>query len=151
MPIVIPNNLPATEVLKGENIFVMNESRASTQQIRPLEILLLNLMPKKIETETQIARLIGNTPIQVHLNLLIPTSHHPKNTPMEHLIAFYNTFDEIKDKTSGFCGSTFLAASAAARAASASWRAFLMASSLAIWASTSASSILRNSSTASPS
>jgi len=98
MPIVIPNNLPATEVLKGENIFVMNESRASTQQIRPLEILLLNLMPKKIETETQIARLIGNTPIQVHLNLLIPTSHHPKNTPMEHLIAFYNTFDELKDK-----------------------------------------------------
>ena len=97
MPIVIPNNLPATEVLKSENIFVMDESRATTQQIRPLHILLLNLMPKKIETETQIARLIGNTPIQVQLDLLIPTSHHPKNTPMEHLIAFYKTFEEIKD------------------------------------------------------
>ena len=98
MPIVIPNNLPATEVLKSENIFVMTETRATTQQIRPLKILLLNLMPKKIETETQIARLIGNTPIQVQLDLMIPTSHHPKNTPMKHLIAFYNTFDEIKDK-----------------------------------------------------
>ena len=97
MPIVIPNNLPATEVLKSENIFVMNETRATTQQIRPLNILLLNLMPKKIETETQIARLIGNTPIQVHLDLLIPTSHHPKNTPMEHLIAFYKTFEEVKN------------------------------------------------------
>ena len=97
MPIVIPNNLPATEVLQSENIFVMTETRATTQQIRPLRILLLNLMPKKIETETQIARLIGNTPIQVQLDLLIPTSHHPKNTPMEHLIAFYKTFDEVKD------------------------------------------------------
>ena len=98
MPIVIPNDLPATEVLKSENIFVMDESRAHTQQIRPLHILLLNLMPKKIETETQIARLIGNTPIQVMLDLMIPTSHTPKNTPMEHLINFYYTFDEIKDR-----------------------------------------------------
>ena len=97
MPIVIPNNLPATEVLKSENIFVMTEKRATTQQIRPLRILLLNLMPTKIATETQIARLIGNTPIQVELDLLIPTSHHPKNTPMVHLIAFYKTFDEVKN------------------------------------------------------
>lgn len=97
MPIVIPNNLPATEVLQSENIFVMTETRATTQQIRPLRILLLNLMPTKIATETQMARLIGNTPIQVELDLLIPTSHHPKNTPMEHLIAFYKTFDEVRD------------------------------------------------------
>ena len=97
MPIVIPNNLPATEILQKENIFVMTELRATTQEIRPLKILLLNLMPTKIETETQVARLVGNTPIQVQLDLLVPSTHQSKNTPLEHLIAFYKTFDEIKD------------------------------------------------------
>lgn len=98
MPIKIPNNLPATEVLRNENIFVMTETRAMTQDIRPLKILLLNLMPKKIDTETQLSRLLGNTPLQVELDLLKTASHQSKNTSKEHLLAFYKTFDEVKHK-----------------------------------------------------
>ena len=98
MPIQIPNDLPAAETLKQENIFVMNQTRAETQQIRPLEIVLLNLMPTKIVTETQLSRLLGNTPLQVHLELMMVSSHQSKNTSQEHLLTFYKTFDELKDK-----------------------------------------------------
>ncbi|MBQ8374920.1 MAG: homoserine O-succinyltransferase [Clostridia bacterium] len=96
MPIKIPNNLPAVKTLQGENIFVMTETRATTQDIRPLKILILNLMPKKIETETQLARLLGNTPLQVEMELIHTKSHQSKNVAEEHLLAFYKTFDEIK-------------------------------------------------------
>ena len=98
MPIAIPNDLPAAEILQNENIFVMKQTRAETQQIRPLEIVLLNLMPTKIVTETQLSRMLGNTPLQVHLELMMLSSHKPKNTPEEHLLAFYKTFDELKDR-----------------------------------------------------
>ncbi len=98
MPIRIPNRLPATQVLLDENIFVMTETRALTQDIRPLKILMLNLMPQKIVTETQIARLIGNTPLQVELELLQTATHKSKHTSAEHMLAFYKTFDEVKDK-----------------------------------------------------
>ena len=98
MPIQIPNLLPATEQLLKENIFVMTETRAITQDIRPLHILMLNLMPKKIETETQIARLIGNTPLQVELELLQTATHKATHTAEEHMLAFYKTFDEVKDR-----------------------------------------------------
>lgn len=96
MPIRIPNDLPAVKTLEGENIFVMTETRAITQDIRPLKILLLNLMPKKIETETQLSRLLGNTPLQVELELIHTKSHRSKNTAPEHMLAFYKTFDDIK-------------------------------------------------------
>ena len=99
MPIQIPNDLPAVKTLNNENIFVMTETRAITQDIRPLKILLLNLMPKKIETETQISRLLGNSPLQVDLEFLHTKSHISKNTPAEHLFTFYNTFEEIKHRT----------------------------------------------------
>jgi len=98
MPIKIPNSLPATKVLLDENIFVISETRAITQDIRPLKILMLNLMPKKIETETQIARLIGNTPLQVELELLQTATHKSKHTSAEHMLAFYKTFDEVKHR-----------------------------------------------------
>lgn len=98
MPIKIPNRLPATETLLKENIFVMTETRAITQDIRPLHILMLNLMPKKVETETQIARLIGNTPLQVELELLQTATHKATHTAEEHMLAFYKTFDEVKDR-----------------------------------------------------
>ena len=97
MPIKIPNDLPATKTLRNENIFVMTEERATTQEIRPLQILILNLMPTKVVTETQLVRLISNTPLQVEPELL-QTSHTPKNTSEEHMLAFYKHFDEIKDK-----------------------------------------------------
>ena len=97
MPIKIPNALPATETLESENIFVITETRAITQDIRPLKILILNLMPTKIVTETQLARLLGNTPLQVEMEL-VKTSHIPKNTSEEHMLAFYKTFDEIADQ-----------------------------------------------------
>lgn len=97
MPIKVPNGLPAVKTLKDENIFVMTHKRAAKQDIRPLKILLLNLMPKKIETETQFARLLGNTPLQVEMEMMYTTSHKSKNTSEEHLLAFYKTFDEIKD------------------------------------------------------
>ena len=98
MPIQIPNDLPAAETLKNENIFVMNQTRAATQHIRPLEIVLLNLMPTKIVTETQLSRVLGNTPLQVHLELMMVSSHKSKNTPEEHLLSFYKTFDELKER-----------------------------------------------------
>ena len=99
MPIRIPNDLPAASALRSENIFVMTDTRAKTQDIRPLKILLLNLMPTKIATETQLARLLGNTPIQVELELLMVKSHVAKNTSEEHMLAFYKTFDQVCDKT----------------------------------------------------
>ena len=96
MPIKIPNDLPATEVLRNENIFVMTETRAITQDIRPLKILILNLMPTKIDTETQLSRLLGNTPLQVEIDLMNTSSHASKNTSQEHLLAFYKQFKDIK-------------------------------------------------------
>ena len=96
MPIKIPNALPATETLLSENIFVMTETRALSQDIRPLKILLLNLMPTKVETETQLARLLGNTPLQVELELIHTSTHKSKNVSKEHLLAFYKTFKDIK-------------------------------------------------------
>ena len=98
MPIRIPNDLPATSALQQENIFVMTETRAVTQDIRPLEIVLLNLMPTKIVTETQLTRLLGNTPLQVHLELMHTSSHKAKNVSEDHLLSFYKTFDELKDR-----------------------------------------------------
>ena len=98
MPIKIPNRLPATATLLEENIFVMTETRAITQDIRPLRVLMLNLMPQKIVTETQIARLIGNTPLQVELELLQTATHKATHTSGDHMLAFYKTFDQIKDK-----------------------------------------------------
>ena len=99
MPIKIPDNLPAVKTLADENIFVMTEKRAITQDIRPLKILLLNLMPKKIETETQLSRLLGNSPLQVDFEFIHTKSHQSKNTSAEHLFTFYKTFEDIKDKT----------------------------------------------------
>jgi homoserine O-succinyltransferase len=98
MPIKIPNDLPAVKTLQDENIFVMTETRATSQDIRPLRILILNLMPKKIETETQLSRLLGNTPLQVDLTLIRTSTHQSKNTPEEHLLAFYKVFDDVKDQ-----------------------------------------------------
>jgi len=95
MPIKIPNDLPAKQTLHQENIFVMTEERAIHQDIRPLRIVLVNLMPNKIVTETQFLRLLGNTPLQVEITLLHMASHKSKNTPQEYLVKFYNTFPEI--------------------------------------------------------
>ena len=99
MPIRIPNDLPAVKTLNDENIFVMTETRAITQDIRPLKILLLNLMPKKIETETQLSRLLGNSPLQVDLELIHTKSHRSKNTSAEHLFTFYKPFQDVKNRT----------------------------------------------------
>lgn len=99
MPIKIPNDLPAVQILAEENIFAMTETRAITQDIRPLRILLLNLMPKKIETETQLSRILGNTPLQIELTLIRTTTHVSQNTTEEHLLAFYKTFDDVKDES----------------------------------------------------
>ena len=98
MPIKIPNLLPATQTLHEENIFVITETRAMTQDIRPLRIVMLNLMPQKIATETQIARLIGNTPLQVELELLQTATHKSTHTSAEHMLSFYKVFDDIKDQ-----------------------------------------------------
>lgn len=98
MPIRIPNDLPAAGTLQQENIFVMPQDRAITQDIRPLEIVLLNLMPTKIVTETQLSRLLGNTPLQVNLELMHTTSHVSKNVSQEHLLSFYKSFDELKHR-----------------------------------------------------
>ena len=95
MPIKIPGDLPAAKTLREENIFVMDNERAETQNIRPLRILVLNLMPTKITTETQLARLLGNTPLQIEMDLL-SVHRIPKNTAKEHMIAFYQTFDDVK-------------------------------------------------------
>ena len=98
MPIKIPNELPAVKTLECENIFVMTETRAITQDIRPLKILILNLMPTKIDTETQLSRLLGNTPLQVEIELIHTSTHRSKNTSEEHLLAFYKEFSDVKDR-----------------------------------------------------
>ena len=99
MPIKIPNQLPATSTLTQENIFVMTETRAMTQDIRPLQILLLNLMPTKVDTETQLARVLGNTPLQIELELIAPSGHVSKNTSQAHMLAFYKAFEEVRHRT----------------------------------------------------
>ncbi|MGI6161444.1 MAG: homoserine O-acetyltransferase MetA [Christensenellales bacterium] len=96
MPVRIPDSLPAAKILHDENIFVMTKERAESQDIRPLKIAILNLMPTKAITETQLLRLIGNSPLQVDVVLLTTASHTSKNTPHEHLESFYTTFDEVK-------------------------------------------------------
>ena len=96
MPLIIPSDLPASAALADENIFVMHSSRASMQDIRPLRILMVNLMPTKIATEIQLARVLANSPLQVELTLLRMDSHHSKNTAAEHLEAFYKTYSEIR-------------------------------------------------------
>ena len=98
MPICIPNDLPAAKTLNEENIFIMPQSRATSQDIRPLEILVLNLMPTKVATETQLARLLGNTPLQVSLHFIHTRSHESKNTAPEHLFQFYKVFDEVSHR-----------------------------------------------------
>ncbi len=98
MPIKIPNSLPAAKTLADENIFIMTETRAISQDIRPLRILILNLMPTKIATETQLARLLGNTPLQVEIELIRTASHESKNTSQEHLLSFYKTFDDVRSE-----------------------------------------------------
>ncbi len=98
MPIKVPDQLPARKILEEENVFVMNESRAARQDIRPLKIVVFNLMPLKIMTEAQIMRVLSNTPLQVEVDLLMTRTHSPKTTPKEHLTTFYKTFDEVKKK-----------------------------------------------------
>lgn len=98
MPIKIADSLPARAILESENIFVMTEHRATTQDIRPLHIALLNLMPLKIVTETQILRCLSNTPIQIEVDLIQTETYHSKNTPEDHLLTFYKTFDDIRDR-----------------------------------------------------
>ncbi len=97
MPLNIPDNLPSINQLRNENIFVMQETRAVSQDIRPLKIVILNLMPLKITTETHILRMLSNTPLQVEIVLLHPKTHTSKNTPREHLEAFYKTFEEVRE------------------------------------------------------
>ena len=97
MPIRIPSDLPAAQTLREENIFTMDIRRAETQDIRPLQILVLNLMPTKIVTETQLARLLGNTPLQIEMHLMA-VGHVPKHTSREHMVSFYKTFDEVKEE-----------------------------------------------------
>lgn len=98
MPIKIPDQLPAAGILRHENIFVMRDSRATSQEIRPLKVLILNLMPKKIETETQFLRLLSNSPLQIDVELLRIDDRPSRNTPTEHLNAFYRQFDMVKDR-----------------------------------------------------
>ena len=98
MPLRLPDKLPAIELLKKENIFVMDNTRATTQDIRPLRIVILNLMPLKITTETDLVRLLSNTPLQLDIHFMKLKSHTPKNTPIEHMMMFYRDFDEMKDE-----------------------------------------------------
>ena len=98
MPIKLDNKLPALDVLRSENVFIMDENRASSQDIRPMEVLILNLMPTKEVTETQLLRLLANTPLQINVEFLYMASHKSKNTHAEHMETFYKTFDEIKHK-----------------------------------------------------
>ena len=98
MPIKLPNELPAYKTLTEENIFVMTETRALTQDIRPLQIAIVNLMPTKVDTETQLLRLLGNTPLQVEAQLIAMASHESRNTSREHLESFYQTFDAIRNR-----------------------------------------------------
>lgn len=97
MPIVIPKKLPAVKILQNENIFIMNDKKAMKQDIRPLKILILNLMPNKVETETQLLRLLGNTPLQTEITLLKTATYQSKNTSEDHLESFYKTFEEVKE------------------------------------------------------
>lgn len=99
MPLNLPDKIPAIDLLKQENIFVMNTERAFTQDIRPLKMLILNLMPIKITTETDLIRLLSNTPLQIEVDFLKLNSHTPKNTPIEHLKAFYRPFSEVREQT----------------------------------------------------
>ena len=99
MPIKIPSYLPAADTLRSENIFVITHERAVSQDIRPLRILMLNLMPTKVATETQLARLLGNTPLQVEMELLMVSSHVSRNISQEHMLTFYKTFEQVKDQT----------------------------------------------------
>ncbi|WP_257314033.1 homoserine O-acetyltransferase MetA [Geothrix fuzhouensis] len=99
MPVKVPSSLPARGVLEAENVFLMDEQRALQQDIRPLRIALLNLMPTKVATETQLLRLLGNTPLQVEVTLLHTASHEAKNTPTEHLLEHYVSFAEVRDQT----------------------------------------------------
>jgi len=98
MPINVPSGLPAVKTLAKESVFVITEKRAIHQDIRPLEILILNIMPDKIKTETQLLRMLSNTPLQVNVTLLYTESHNPTHTPKEHILRFYTTFSEVKDK-----------------------------------------------------
>ena len=98
MPLRIPDLLPAIDILKQENIFVMDDTRAHTQDIRPLKIAILNLMPLKITTETDLIRLLSNTPLQLDITFMKLKSHTPKNTPIEHMMMFYKDFDELRNK-----------------------------------------------------
>ncbi len=98
MPVKIPETLPAKDILESENIFIMGENRALHQDIRPLRLAILNLMPTKIATETQLLRLLGNSPLQVDITLLHMNSHDSKNTPAEHLLNHYSTFEQVKDE-----------------------------------------------------
>ena len=98
MPVKIPDTLPARQTLESENIFVMDEDRALHQDIRPLKICILNLMPTKIETETQLCRLLGNTPLQVDITLIHPDTYESKNTASEHLLVHYQVFEDIRDQ-----------------------------------------------------
>ncbi len=98
MPIKIPDNLPARTILEGENVFVMTDERAVRQDIRPLRILIFNLMPLKIQTETHLLRSLSNSPLQVEVELLMTDSYTSKNTPQEHLISFYKTFSEVENQ-----------------------------------------------------
>ena len=98
MPIKSPESLPARATLESENIFTITEHRAVTQDIRPLRILLLNLMPTKVVTETQLARLLGNSPLQIELELIMTTSRESRNTSREHMLSFYKTFDDVRDQ-----------------------------------------------------
>ena len=98
MPLRLPDKLPAIDLLKKENIFVMDESRAHNQEIRPLKIVILNLMPLKITTETDLIRLLSNTPLQLEINFMKLRSHTPKNTPVEHMMMFYKDFDILKEQ-----------------------------------------------------
>lgn len=98
MPLRLPDKLPAIELLKKENIFVMNESRAHTQMVRPLKIVVLNLMPLKITTETDLIRLLSNTPLQINVTFMKLRSHTPRNTPIEHMTAFYEDFTVLRQQ-----------------------------------------------------
>ena len=98
MPVKIPSTLPARAILENENVFIMDEDRAQHQDIRPLQVAILNLMPTKIATETQILRLLSNSALQVEITLLHTATHESKNTDAEHLLNHYVTFDEIKNK-----------------------------------------------------
>ena len=98
MPLRLPDKLPAIDILKRENIFVMDDTRAHTQDIRPLRIVILNLMPLKITTETDLVRLLSNTPLQLEISFMKLKSHTPKNTPIEHMMMFYRAFEEMRDE-----------------------------------------------------